>query len=253
MLFVRGYFDDAGTHSNSEVVVIGGLFGVKQQWAKFQRDWEAKLADPLPEAHKPSLKMFHLSACAGRWPKSGFEDYSDAEQDAVIHDFRQVIIDSQLLSVACAIDRRAWDEFVIGPYRQVLGHPLNSCFLHCIEEVIRIVEPQRGHDVAIMFDKGIWTLALQGIADAFDNKKLASISFGRVERYLPLQGADIVATENYWHAVQWLKLGDAALPRPHLRHYLDNMLHEGLILDRAAIANEVARRGPDGRSPGRSA
>jgi hypothetical protein len=147
-------------------------------------------------------------------------------------------------------DRRAWDEFVIGPYRRVLGPALNSCFMKCVDEALRIVQPGEGeHTLAIMFDKGIWSPALQHISNLFESQEMVSISFGRVERFFPLQGADIVVTENYWHAVKWLKLGEAALPRPHLRHYLDNMLHEGLILDREAIANEVRRRRPDGQVP----
>jgi hypothetical protein len=249
-LRVRGYFDDSGTHANSDVVVIGGLFGTVEQWERFERAWAARLADPLPGYGKSPLKMFHLSACAGRWPGSGFEDYTDAEQDAVISDFRQIIIDSRLTSTSSAIDRRAWDELVVGPYRSVLGGPLNSCFFSCVDEVVRIVEPEKGGpDLAVMFDKGIWSAALQNIANSFEAAKIVSVTFGRVEKFMPLQGADIVATENYWHAVDWLKLGDAALPRPHLRHYLQNMLHQGLILDREAIANEVARRRLDGSVP----
>jgi hypothetical protein len=249
-MMVHAYFDDAGTHADSEIVVIGGLIGTESQWEKFERAWSAKLNDPLPEAGKSPLKMFHLSACAGRWPDSEFADYSDAEQDAVIRDFRQIIIDAKLTSTATAVDRKAWDALVIGPYREVLGPALNQCFVNCVDSCLRIVEPStHGFMLAVMFDKGIWTAALQGIADAFYFPRLVSVNFGRVEHVLPLQGADIVATENYWHAAQWLKLGDAALPRPHLRHYLDNMLHEGLILDREAIVKEIARRGPDGRVP----
>jgi hypothetical protein len=90
-MMLRAYFDDAGTHQNSNVVVIGGLIGTEAQWERFERAWAAKLADPLPDAGKPPLRMFHLSGCAGRWPGSEFADYSDAEQDAVSHDFRQII------------------------------------------------------------------------------------------------------------------------------------------------------------------
>lgn len=203
MLRVRGYFDDAGTHADSDVVVIGGLFGVVRQWEKFEREWAVRLSDPLPGYNKPALKKFHLSACAGRWPGSEFADYSAGEQDAVIHHFRQIIIDAQLISVATAVDRRAWDDLVVGPYRRALGEPFNSCFLRSIDEIMRIVEPTgETHDIAVMFDKGIWSTALQNIADAFETQRLVSVTFGRVDLFLPLQGADIVATENYWHAAQ---------------------------------------------------
>jgi hypothetical protein len=50
-----------------------------------------------------------------------------------------------------------------------------------------------------------------------------------------LQGADIVATENYWHAAQLLRLGIESQPRAHMQHYLKNMFHEGIILDRGGI------------------
>jgi hypothetical protein len=199
--------------------------------------------------------MFHLSACAGRWPKSGFEDYSDAEQDAVIHDFRQIIIDCMLTSIASAIDRKAWEDLVIGPYRDVLGSALSICFADCIAETNRIANPRPDIDtIAVVFDKGIWSERLQTIGDEWTyppgRPRMLSVNFAAVPDVLPLQGADIVATENYWHAVEWLKLGDAALPSAHLRHYLANMLHQGRILDREAIAAEIRRRGPDGLAPG---
>lgn len=250
MLYVRGYFDDAGTHRDSDVVVIGGLYGVRQQWRKFENAWAAMLATPLPEAKKPALKAFHLSDCAGRWPKSEFANYSNAEQDAVIHDFRQIIIDCELISVACAIDKKAWDDLVVGPYRAVLGGAINHCFIRCVQDMLETLShTTRDHSVAVMLDKGIYAPFIQGVADAFEREKLVSVSFGRVEKFLPLQGADIVATENYWFAAQWLKLRDAAMPRPHLRHYLDHMLHQGFILDRAAIEGEIRQRRPDGHAP----
>jgi hypothetical protein len=56
-----------------------------------------------------------------------------------------------------------------------------------------------------------------------------------VAETLGLQGADMVATENYWHALEQLKLGAGALPRAHMRAYLANMFHEGLIMARAEI------------------
>jgi hypothetical protein len=131
-----------------------------------------------------------------------------------------------------------------------MGEPLSACFVNSIDSAIRIAEPHtHGNMLTVIFDKGIWSQTLQDIADTFFFPRLVSVNFAPVADVLPLQGADIVATENYWHATDWLKLGDGALPRPHLRHYLANMLHEGLILDREAIENELRRRGPDGRVP----
>jgi hypothetical protein len=249
-VLLRAYFDDSGTHAGSDVVVLAGLIGTEAQWDLFKRRWAEKLACPLPG--KSALKGFHLSACNAR--DGEFKGYSDAEQDAVIHDFRQIIIDSKLTSIATAIDKRAWDKLIVGPIRNVLGEPLVVCFVNCIDETIRIAEPYtHGHQIEVVFDQGIETERLREVGAAFTapsrRLRVDSVGFACVVEVLPLQGADIVATENYWHAAQWLKLGDAALPRPHLRHYLENMLHQGQILDREGIEVELRRRGPNGRVP----
>jgi hypothetical protein len=248
LLMLRAYFDDSGTHTNSEVTVMGGLILTVEQWERFERNWAAKLERPLEG--KPPLKMFHLHACNAR--NGDFKGYSDAEQDAVIHDFRQVIIDAQLTSVAMAVDKHAWDELIVGPLRDVLGDALAPCFEKCLEEIVRFANPHpHGHNLAVWFDKGIQTEYLRNVGDLWTRPlgrpRIVSVNVAPVEDLLPLQGADIVATEHYWYAVECLRRGEAAGPRPHLRHFLKHMLHEGLILGRDGIEREVRRRGPDGR------
>lgn len=245
-MILRAYFDDSGTHADSDVVVMGGLIGTVSQWEHLERQWTQKLKRPL--SNKPPLKRFHLSACNARMGE--FASYSYAEQDAVIRDFREIIINAKLTSTASAIDRKAWDELVVGPYREVLGDPMRICFLHCIDEIVRFAEPQiHGHQISIVFDQGIYSHDLQKIVNQYTPRPpVVSITFGAVQEILPLQGADIVATENYWHALKRIAQHDNnALPRPHLEHFLDNMLYQALLLDRDAIKAELRRRGPDGR------
>src|SRR5690348_5454728 len=134
-MLLRAYFDDSGTHAGSDVVVMGGLLGTVEQWERFEAAWSAKLARPL-EGKPPLQKGFHLSACNAR--DGEFASYSDAEQDAVIHDFRQIILDAKLTSTASAIDRKAWDEYIVGPYRAVLGSAIAQCFADCMAETNRI-------------------------------------------------------------------------------------------------------------------
>jgi hypothetical protein len=63
-VILRAYFDDSGTHTNSEVTVMGGLIGTVEQWERFERHWAAKLERPLEG--EPPLKMVHLHACNAR-------------------------------------------------------------------------------------------------------------------------------------------------------------------------------------------
>ena len=122
-----GYFDDSGTHTNSEIVVMAGFVGTREQWQQFKKAWSDKLSEPLPG--KPPLKRFHMVNCVQR--DREFSDYTEAERDAVIHDFRQIILDAKLIGNVTAVDRVAWDEIMVGPLRMLHGdaewYCLNSC------------------------------------------------------------------------------------------------------------------------------
>jgi hypothetical protein len=66
--------------------------------------------------------------------------------------------------------------------------------------------------------------------------RIVTVTFSAVEEVRPLQGADITATENYWHAIKVLRNGYGAQPRAHMRHYLTHMFAEGFLIDRERIA-----------------
>jgi len=250
---LRAYFDDSGTHPESHVTVMGGLVGSAAQWKQFERQWAEKLEHPLPG--KPPLNLFHLSEC-----KAGageFADYNLTERDAVTHDFRQIIIASDLIGTASAVDRRAWNELVVGPFRTQLGDALSPCFEHSISETIRIAGPRPdGDKIQIVFDQGIDCPRLRVIADCATrllatHAWVRSINFAKVHQTFPLQGADMMATEAYWHGTQWIQQGDSAEARAHFRHMLANLRCESVILGRheiEAVLDEVraelAQRGP---------
>lgn len=213
---LRAYFDDSGTHAGSPVVVMGGLIGTCTQWERFEDAWAAKLARPLP--HKPPLKMFHAAPCKGGWGE--FEGYNHGERDWVTKEFRDIIINSDLISTASAIDRAAWDELIQGPIRNVLGDALEACFGNCIDRTIMAAkESPDGDKIAVVFDRGIESQRLRDMADLYmrplANPRIVSVTFSKVEQFLPLQGADMAATETYWSAQEWLyKKGPRVILEP---------------------------------------
>ena len=93
--------------------------------------------------------------------------------------------------------------------------------------------------VAAVFDRGIWTKRLKEVTEGYTyqmgSPRIVSVNFLAVKDSLPLQGADIVATENYWYGIKVLRDGYGAQPRAHMRHYLENMFAEGHLIDRARI------------------
>lgn len=240
MALLRAYFDDSGTHKGSPVVVFGGLIGTDIQWESFDEAWRAKLAEPLPG--KPRLSKFHLSSCMAA--DGEFRDYKPVEREAVAGAFRDIILDYGLASTASAVDRAAWDELVSGNLRRVLGSALQPCFLKCIDRALEFAK-SRGY-VAIMFDKGTECHELSTLIDKYlwNMSEVVSVSFGKVEAFTPLQGADIIATESYWQAQNDL-LGKKEV-RPPFQYYLSRARSEGLMFDRALIIEEVKRRDENG-------
>jgi hypothetical protein len=233
LLMLKAY-NGSGTHGGRGVVVMGGLVGAVDQWEAFEVEWAALLADPLPKAHKPPLRMFHLSHCRNHWGE--FADYSDAESDAVTHDFRRLVMDAGLFSFAAAIEREPWRELAATKF----GSDIGACVGRCIEAAIGFASDHPlGDSAGLVFDRGMWTQELEIRTTPFTyplvRPRIRSITACTVEDVLPLQAADIVATENYWHALEVLKLGIDAAPRAHMQHYLGEMPHLGVILDRPAI------------------
>jgi hypothetical protein len=241
LLMLRAYFDDSGTHATTPLVVVGGLIGGPVQWYRFERAWAALLAQPMPG--KPPLRAFHLSHCAAR--EGEFADYNQAERDKITHDFRQIILASGVASVAYTIDRVAWDELVTGRYREFAGPPEANCLVKCVRAAMDFAgKHKHGPEVAIIYDKGRETEKFSTVGDmfvkgSFGNSQVVSFTFASIERFCPLQGADMIATESYWFGLQWLKDGEAAEARPHFRDYLEHMNGGGFILDREKIQTQV--------------
>jgi hypothetical protein len=149
---MTGYFDDSGTHSDSRVVVVGGLIGRVEQWEQFEKDWAAKLADPLPEVRKPALRKFALADCNAL--KGEFFRYTEAEASAVTHDFRQILISAKLIGFAAAIERAPWRELVMSRQPPPFKGDVEECVCKCVEEVLSVGERASISRLAAVFDKG---------------------------------------------------------------------------------------------------
>jgi hypothetical protein len=140
---------------------------------------------------------------------------------------------------------------VIEPLRAELGGALSPCFENCISETIRIAGPHPdGDKIEIVFDKGIESPRLHRIADNFTrvlgtHAWVRVVRFAKVQETLGLQSADVMATEAYWHGEQWIRQGDSAKSRAHLRHMLANLRCESVILGRQEIEDVLRRLGSD--------
>lgn len=230
------FFDDSGTHDSSKLVVIGGCLGDEAQWNAFAVRWATLLANPLPG--KPPLESFHLTEC--RAGDGQFEDYRQADKDRVTYLFRKIIVDTNLITFAAAVDKVAWNEIFVGPLADAMPSPLEACFSKCVDSVIALIRGRSPWEkVYLFFDQGT-KLALEKWATFYrsqSNKypEIGGVSFAPVSDVLALQAADMIATESYQFGLSSLQSGEKAVANPHFREFMTRDLSAGFIYGREQI------------------
>jgi hypothetical protein len=219
---LTAYFDDSGTHGDSDVVVIGGLIGAEKHWSPFEIEWKAKLANPLPG--KPPLRRFHMAPCMARG--GDFAGYSEGERDAVIHDFRQIILDADLTGFSYAVSLKDWDTIIGTRSFRGLKDPEFFCMSNAITQSAKIARDYTtDKQISLIFDdrpdrreanEHIFSMYHHGHNLNVGREEIVGISFLSSEKIVALQAADMVAWETYDHAKKWLREGAEVPTRPHL-------------------------------------
>jgi hypothetical protein len=236
------FFDDSGIHSSSEAVVLGGLLGTERHWDVFAAAWASALAEPSPG--RPTLKQFHLSPCRAR--SGDFRDYGWGEIDAITYKFRRIILDVDLVTIACAVDRIAWSELLIDEIAEQLGEPEQLCFHKCMEAMLNTIRFRKpGEQVDVYFDQGV-RRQLRDYASFYVHPmnrrpEISRLVFADVEKVVPLQGADVIAFETYSYEIECIKNPENPVPNPHFREYVDRDLSMGRTMGRDQIAEVAAR------------
>jgi hypothetical protein len=242
IVVLGAFFDDSGTDPSQPVVAIGGLLGTEEQWDAFAAAWSELLERPLPG--KPPLTQFHLTHCRAGYEE--FQDYRSAERDHITYLFRQVILRTGLVTLAAAVNRIAWNELVVGDVAAKLGTPEELCFYKCVEMVIntvRFLKP--GENVFMLFDQGTkarldwWTKAYMAQSEKYP--EIVGMRFAPVSKVVALQGADLIATETYQFAQEWIKNRQNPNVNPHFKEFIWRELSSGLMFDREHIEEMVGR------------
>jgi hypothetical protein len=206
------YFDDSGTHTNSDVVIWNGLFGNHYQWEYFDKLWAAKLQAPSPG--KGPLKRFHMTNCyAG---DGEFLGWSRTATDYLVHELVDIILQCGLYSNGAAISRRDWDDLVTGNLRTALGDAEGYSLRMAFVRALKWAREMGSNNLAFVFDgrkerekEGKRLFELFEHFSKIESAAVAPISLEFPDSYRtrPPQGADLLAWHQYRYAIEYLKSG----------------------------------------------
>jgi Protein of unknown function (DUF3800) len=225
---LTAYFDDTGTHDHSPLIGFGGLIGNEEQWYLFEASWIEKLSKPLPS--KPPLNRFHMTECMAR--EGEFRGYSEAERDAVIHDFRQLIVASGVYGYAIGVAQRDWNELIEPSHlRGWFGDAEAFCFRDCVSKMVAFTRDisAADKDLSLVFDNRPHRTEINERISkryqslpASNGARLHRVSFLDAASIRPLQAADLFAWEFFNHVRAMLQLDDNEAPsRPHARQFFN--------------------------------
>lgn len=231
LVMIRGYFDDSGTHGNSHVVVMAGLFGYPNQWDYLSQLWAKKLADPCPG--KEPLPRFHMAACQAA--DEEFLGWKRLECEYLVDELIEIIGKTGIHGFGCSIPRKAYEELITGDRRRASGDPETACIINCFVRFVDFARFSHPTDaIAFIFDdrpqqksnvEKLWNV-YKGAQNG--RPEIVSATFGSSKKLLPLQAADLLAWEVYQDALDVLNadVTKSAAPR---RRTLKKMMDSGKI------------------------
>lgn len=218
---IEFYFDDSGSHDESDVVVWGGVVGYSPLVSELIEAWQRQLSKPAEG--KSSIEYFSsrdLLAGNGQ-----FEGYEIGARDRVRRNFRQIIVEAGLTVLSYGVSTKAWAEHSTSETREAIGSAERFILGTAIKGGASAAIKE-GVPVTFCLDEGalirpglnsILNLAIEaaGIPD-----ELVSFRAASVKATAALQAADLVAHETYRYFLQYNK-DECAEPNAHLRALLD--------------------------------
>jgi len=203
-VMLKAFFDDSGTHGNSEVVVWAGVFGTVDEFDRLESAWLSKLEKPL--SNRPKLAKFSCRDCARG--DGEFFGYGQGERDLLRNEMRQIIADSGVRPCAYAVPIGLYNEVLRGRIRRAYGPPDGIAFAACADHSLKVAAAN-SLPMAAVFDKGQKSPYLDNLlADAENRAEKrdvpVSYTYMAVADSAGLQAADTIATEHYWYSLELL-------------------------------------------------
>jgi hypothetical protein len=193
------YFDESGIDPRQPFVAVGGIMATKAKWERIEADW-------MKELDRFRCKGFPISAFHATECEAGDGEFFGIQKE--IRDtwpprLAKIIEKHSPICIWAAIKRVDWNELTDEAFRQEYPNPFYLCFEWCAEEMVRWQEEVgETTPIALVYsEQKEFEGRVQLIWNAYDRaKKLAPLNSFTTASYkecVPLQAADLVATELY--------------------------------------------------------
>ena len=206
MAMVTVYFDDSGTHQQSEIAVAACYVSDVRRWTDYESAWLPILVDAGIEE-----SGFHMADFVAH--AKPYDTWSDDKRDKVLRAFISVINKYAYEGAIAAVVKSDYDRLVTGKLREKLGEyhytfAVQSCLAHI--EYWRKVRSD-SQPVQYVFDR--MSHGKHEIINLFDDieRRKTAVAFGiepngyafQNRKYVvQLQATDILA----WEAAKYMKV-----------------------------------------------
>lgn len=232
---LKAYFDDSGTHLDSDVVVMGGVIAPLEDWESYEPLWQAQL-DYF------GITKMHMSHCERA--QQQFSGWDRDRRDLCIDKFSDIVCSIGGRMLVSAVSRQDWnmacEKTNLGEW---FSDPIDFLFNTCMRRALesRRVDRPQGEEVMVTFDCreqniNFWTNLAKGYEKRWSDK-LAGFAFGQMAKVLPLQAADMIAYEAFRLQCDYLRTGSDIATRPALIKMIGGMAsYAGFYSEKSLVA-----------------
>jgi Protein of unknown function (DUF3800) len=203
MLDFEVYFDDSGTHSESEIAVASCYIAPRNQWDSFVRN-----LDEAREKH--GFDCFHMADFMAR--QKEFIQWDDRKGARALESVSCIIKTRITVGFSCAVPKKSWDQYMPDRYKAVVG---GRHYTFAVRSVMGIIEQWRKkfaytQPMQYVFDRmsqgkgeimAVMDTAIRHPKDCLEKYGAVKdgYSFQDKRAFKPLQAADMLAWETYNH------------------------------------------------------
>lgn len=184
--------DESGTHDGSDVVTVAAYLGKPREWKRFTKAWNV--------AKRP-INVFHSVDCQNL--SGEFKGWDASERDKLVARLLPTLANHKLMGMAVAINMRDLEVALKAKpaVRQFFGSPYGLCFYCVVQQVIETAEAVGDNQsLAFIHETNDYEMeAHEAFNQIRESRKKhrggMTITFAAKDRFVPLQGADVLAYE----------------------------------------------------------